>query len=251
MKPTETPYEKTVFIPDLHAPYIDTLAFHVALAFLRFFKPHVVFVMGDVVDFYQISKFVKNPSRLMQLQDDLDVAQDALSRIRKAAPQARIYFIKGNHEERLNKFLWTRAAELVSLRDLTVEHLLGLDKFRMTYVKNGLMEYRGIIVKHGTTVRKHSGYTATAELDESWISGVSAHTHRLGHVYKRNASGVYGWVESGCLCDLNPEYAEGRTMNWQHGLVWGYFNTKKTSFEVHTAPIIDGKIRFGGTEIRP
>lgn len=244
-------FERVVFIPDIHAPYIHADAFHTAMAFLRAFDPDVVFVLGDVIDFYQLSRFSKSPTRLTELQYDIDQAVWALKWIRKSAPKAKIYFLKGNHEERLNKFLWTKAAELISLRDLTVPHLLELNQpdINMEYVETGSMMYRGILVKHGNVVRARSGYTATGELEKAWISGVSGHTHRLSQIYKTNFAGMFTWLESGCLCKLDPEYAEGQITDWQHGLSYGHFSVNKVSFEMHTLPIIDKKIRFGGTEI--
>lgn len=242
-------YEKSVFIPDIHSPYIDGVAFRTMLAFLRFFKPDVVFIIGDVIDFYQLSKFSKNPSRLMELQTDLDSAILSLQQIRKATPKAKIYFLKGNHEERLTKFLWTRAAELVSLRDLTVPHLLNLKEMDIEYVESGSMVYHEFLVKHGNLVRARSGYTATGEMEKSGISGISGHTHRLSQVYKTNYNGMTTWIECGCLCQLNPEYAEGQIVDWQHGLAYGFFEKDNHRFLLHTTPIIKGKILYGGQEI--
>lgn len=243
--------ERVVFIPDIHAPYIDAKAFATALAFLRHFKPTTIFVIGDVIDFYQLSKFNKNPSRIMELQSDIDQAQWALRQIRRTNKEAKIYLIKGNHEERLKKFLWSRAAELVSLRDLTVPHLLNVadEDINMEYVEEGSMMFHGMLIKHGNVVRARSGYTATGELEKAWISGVSGHTHRLSQIFKTNYAGMFTWVECGCVCKLDPEYAEGQVTDWQHGLAYGFFRTDKISFEVHTVPIIDGKIRYGGLEI--
>lgn len=244
-------YERSVFIPDLHAPYIDGPALRCVLAFLRRYKPQVVFVIGDVVDFYQLSKFDRNPSRLMELQTDIDAATIALRQIRQAAPQAKIYLLRGNHEYRLKRFLWTKAAELVSLRDLTVPHLLDLKTYNIQWVEEGRMFYHGFCVKHGNLVRTRSGYTATGELEKVGISGLSGHTHRLAQVFKRNDGGLFTWIECGCLCSLSPEYGEGQTMDWMHGLAFGEFKNYggKRRFTVHVLPIIDGKLVYHGEEI--
>src|SRR5438552_458047 len=48
--PTPTTYERSIFLPDIHAPFVDHDALAVALAFVRHFQPDVVFLIGDVVD---------------------------------------------------------------------------------------------------------------------------------------------------------------------------------------------------------
>jgi len=243
-------YEKTAFIPDIHAPYIDGPAFRCMLAFLRTFKPEHIFVIGDVLDFYQLSKFIKNPSRMMDLQTDIDSATIALKQIRKAAPQAKIRLLCGNHEKRLQKFLWSQAAELFSLRDLTVPHLLGLKELNIEWIESGSMVFHDFLIKHGNLVRSRSGYTATGEREKAGISGVSGHTHRLSQVYNTNYNGMTTWVECGCLCSLEPEYAEGQVVDWQAGLAYGYFEKGDGRFTIHTAPIIKGAMVFDGKKIK-
>jgi len=97
-------YERSVFVPDLHVPFVDTKAFYTAVAFIKYFKPHLLFDLGDAIDFYQLSRFSKDPARREALQKDLDQTTDCLSELRKAAPRARFYFIRGNHEYRLTKY---------------------------------------------------------------------------------------------------------------------------------------------------
>ena len=130
-----------------------------------------------------------------------------------------------------------------------METLLGLRELGVQYVKSGKMEYHGFIVKHGHMVRKRSGYSAHAELEGAGKSGASGHTHRLGQVYHTDLTGVYTWLETGCLCDLEPEYAEGKKMDWQHGFAYGMFRKRDDRFVVHTLPIVNGGVIFGEREI--
>jgi len=112
------------------------------------------------------------------------------------------------------------------------------------------MTFHGVQIKHGNVVRKRSGYTATAELEKSGVSGVSAHTHRLGHIYKTNFGGMFGWVEAGCLCSLKPEYLEGEKADWQHGLAYGFFERGDKRFVVHETPDHQRQDTFRRKEIR-
>lgn len=245
-------YEKTAFIPDIHAPYADGAALRCAYAFLRYFKPDHVFVMGDAVDFYQLSKFNKDPKRIPDLQNDIDDAVGILTQIRKASPNSKMYFLKGNHENRINTFLFSRAAELASLRALTVPALLNLKELDIKYVETGKMLFHDFLIKHGNVVRTRSGYSATGEREKAGISGASGHTHRLGQVFNSDYTGMTSWTECGCLCRIDADafdYTEGQIPNWQQGLAYGYFEKNNHRFGIHAVPIIKGALVFDGRRI--
>lgn len=242
----KTMFERSVFIPDLHVPYHDEKVFACALNFVKKFKPDFIFIIGDWVDFYQLSKFDKNPSRIHELQDDIDTAIACLRRLRACAPKAKIYYIRGNHEARLNRYLWSTAASLSSLRCIAIPELLNFKELGIEYVEQGSMMFHGFLVKHGNVVRTRSGYSATGELEKAGISGVSGHTHRLSQVFKRHYGGMYTWAEIGCLCKLDSEYMEGQVADWQHGIGFGYFKKADNNFVIHVLPIIKGRLIFDG-----
>ena len=233
--------ERVVFLPDIHAPYEDPDALAAALKFTRQFRPHVLYQLGDLCDFYPLSKFDQDPERANSLQAELDHAHGILVRIRAAAGSARIYLLKGNHEHRLTRYLWHRAPEMSGLRGLRLPALLGLEELRIRYIERGATIYRGRIIKHGSLIRQKAGYTATGELEKAGQSGTSGHTHRLAHIHRRNFRGrVDDWIEAGCLCRLDPDYMEGATVDWCHGLAFGIWDGRR--LVVRTAPIIGGKV---------
>lgn len=243
-------YERSVFIPDLQVPFLDEEAFACAVAFVKYFKPDVMFQMGDAIDLYSLSKYDKDPARALDLQKDLDATHAALRKLRQAAPQAKFYLIKGNHEYRLTKYLWSKAGELSGLSGLKMPELLRLKELNCRYVESGSMLFHGFVVKHGNVVRTRSGYSATGELEKVGVSGISGHTHRLAQVYKTHFGGMYTWVECGCLCRTDKvEYLEGQQADWQHGLAAGFFERGGNRFTLHVYPIIKGKMIYDGREI--
>ena len=145
-------YERVVVCSDLHVPYHDEECLSAFLSFCKFFKPHKVFINGDLIDFYAISRFVKDPKRSLQLQEEIDEAINILKQIRKVNKTAEIIFIKGNHCARLQKYLWSEAKELSGLRDLTVESLLQLSSMNIKYCDNGRIYYHDLLIKHGSVV---------------------------------------------------------------------------------------------------
>ena len=64
--------QTTVVLNDLHGQFIDKVAFALALGFIKRQQPDNVVLNGDIVDFYKISNFDKDPLRLESLQDELD-----------------------------------------------------------------------------------------------------------------------------------------------------------------------------------
>lgn len=240
--------EVILFISDIHAPYQDNMAIRAVIAFGKELQPDRIILMGDIVDFYAISSFRKDPIRALQLQKEIDEAVSILRIIRNEFPKIPIDLIQGNHEQRLQKYLWTKASELSGLRQLNVPALLKLESFNITYHSTGRMKYRGLMIKHGDKVRKHSAYTARGEFDETGLSGISAHTHRIGLHCQTNEAGRYFWYEIGCLCKLNAEYMEGKTPNWQQGFAVGYFKKGSAKCNIHIIPIVCGKALYQGKE---
>jgi len=229
---------------DLHVPHHSQEAWDVSLKVVEDLQPDIIALMGDMIDFYQVSRYLKDPSRQFQLQDDIDLTYEAIAQVREAAPRARIHYIEGNHEDRLKRYLLTRAPELYCLRAITVPELLRLSDFNITYDTS--VDVDGVNLTHGHIVRKYSGYTAKA-MAEEYGTVVFGHTHRLGIYHKRDGRGEVTAVENGCLCQLNPEYITG-VANWQQGFTVITTDGDRSHFE--QAKITEGKTIFRGRRWR-
>lgn len=207
---------KIVTISDLHVPYHNMKFINLWIEFLKDFQPDKIVLNGDIVDFYDLSYFDKNPKRVGVLQKELDVVNGILMLIRLACPKSEIVYVEGNHEDRLRKFIWKNPS-ISSLRDLKLERLLRFgDVGNIRLVED--FDVRGMKFTHGGLVRKHSSYSAKAEYDHHLQSGASGHTHRLGIYNKSTGGRTDEWVETGCGCLLNPEYIKG-CPDWQNGFL--------------------------------
>lgn len=213
---------RTVIVSDIHCPHQDEAALSAVIEHTKCYDPAYIFFNGDICDFYATSRYDKSPARRESLQDELDATAEVLARFRRAAPHARFVFLEGNHEDRLRRLLWSDARALSSLRSLQMRELLQLDKLDfvacLTYGEQ--YEHFGTIIEHGNTVRSKAGYTAHGMLDKRLKSGISGHTHRLSMVTRVAHGADLYWIEGGCLCSLNPEYAHG-VPDWAHGFVKG------------------------------
>lgn len=228
-----------VSLTDWHVPYHDPLAINAALGFVAKLQPQVL-VVHEVHDFYALSRFDKDPARINSLQDEIDQVTAYFTVLRNTCPAARIILLKSNHLARLKKYLWKNAPALASLRALHIEGLLELEKHRIEYMDD--FTHQGFLFKHGSIVRAGSGMTARAELIKEGVSGASGHTHRLAQIYRRIRGGAFTWIESGCLCKLDPDYLEG-TADWQQGFSWVSFaSPQRKTYWATAVPIIDYEV---------
>lgn len=231
-------------LQDFHIPFQDQRIVREVELFLAVQKPGLVLYPGDVADFYLLSKFDKNPEREEHLQHELDMVAAMFKRHRAILPNARMVFEPGNHEDRLRRYLWSKATALASLRCLKIEELMGLTENGVEFIEKdeGITINDNFTVTHSEIIRAHSGWTAKGMSEKHGGSGMHGHSHRLGSFYKTNRSGVYGWWENGCLCDLNPDYLVHP--NWQQGFSLVTFNHGR--FWVEQMQIIHRKFMYGG-----
>lgn len=242
---TNPTIELSVFLNDLHCPYNDVKTERMVIRFIKDIQPSHVFLNGDMIDFYQISKFDKDPNRTLQLQDDIDELLHFLESLREAIPEAKIVYTEGNHEHRLHRYLCAHP-ELFNLKVLQPDKLLGLGQFDVEWVpQDKTYVHHGFVITHGDVVRKHSGYSAKGMYEKYGTSGISGHTHRVGIYRHRNFASDHMWVENGCLCELEPDYVVG-TVDWQQAISVGQFIEGEKRFQIDQLQIIKHKMLYRG-----
>lgn len=236
--------KRVLIINDLHIPYQDIFTVALILRVIKDCKPDVIILNGDIADFYQISRFNKDPRTIKELQNDLNDVRQFLRQVREAAPRAQLIYCEGNHEDRLRNFLWSKSPELSSLDCLQLVELLGLRIFNIDFVPyNAIIKVNDVFkIEHGDCVSKHSGWTAKAMYEKRGGCGIVGHSHRMGSHLKTSDGDTKGWFENGCLCDLNPEYV--KEPNWQQGFSMVTFIDGR--FYVQQVPIIKHKFIFDG-----
>ncbi|MEE8598226.1 MAG: metallophosphoesterase, partial [Dehalococcoidales bacterium] len=210
MLKNDTSLNVAVVLPDIHVPYQDTAALAVAMDIVKYVQPDQIVQVGDIIDFYPVSKYPKDPRRGhgTELQRELDETKKLIDKLAEYAP---VTICKGNHEERLSKYLRDKAPGLLGLRHLTVQEQLGIDGKRVKYVD--FMHLGALFVMHGDRVTRsgssYSARTAQTNVDKLNMSVMHGHIHRLGQFNKTTRGGgdQVGY-EIGCLCDReNVEYA--------------------------------------------
>lgn len=211
---------KVVVLSDLQIPFVDEELEAARDQFIREWKPDYIFYNGDCLDAYELSSFDKNPHRIFGFSDEREQARKMLHH-HKNVSGAKLYWIDGNHEDRLQRIIWKHAQGFADMVD-DLPKALELDKWCEAYVPYGKhVEFLGFIITHGTIVRSNSGYTAKAMLDKYHSSGCSGHTHRIGSHSSTDHRGVsHTWYEIGYGARKDLEYTKAPA-DWQQGFLIG------------------------------
>lgn len=247
---------ETAFIfGDTHGIYYDPKCWSIILKLIKDIKPDKIYINGDFIDFYGISKFDKDPNREDDLQEEIDQANKLLDQLAVVAGDAQMHFIEGNHESRLRKFLWSKAPELASLRALTVEDQLKLKargiiyheaKGRSAYAKFGKIK-----IGHFDVALTNSAASEKKLVLKYADTIVQAHTHKLGKFYKSFGTEdklVVG-VGGGCVCKLDPEYCSDP--DWHQGAVVINKVVGANRYHIQDIPIIKHETLFNGKIYTP
>lgn len=234
---------RVLSLSDVHIPYHDERALRSAVAYARDkFNPNVVLLNGDIIDFYSISRFDKDPSR-RNLKGEIDLTIEGLRWLRGIFPRARFIFRAGNHEVRWDTYIWNKAAELWDLPQCRLAKVLELDKLKMEYVGDKRPILAGMLpVFHGHELAI-SSYVNPART----LYLKTGHTGLIGHLHRSSThtepdmwhSETTCWSQ-GCLCDLHPDYAPVNRFN--HGFAVVEVD-KDDEFKMHNFKIKDGKVR--------
>lgn len=160
-----------VIASDIHIPFQDDRAVSAFIKYCKEKQPEVVVLNGDVLDMFMLSRFTKGEGR--NPLEEMTMCQGFLDSLRKAVPNSEIYYVIGNHENRLEKYVLTKAPELASLIE---------DVF--TIIKTSDYKVRGcasvtfndnFVCKHGTLLGNKSGLSAIKEMENAYMSGATGH----------------------------------------------------------------------------
>jgi predicted phosphodiesterase len=234
-----------VVMNDIQIPFQDTPVLDLVLSFIDDLKPYGVVLNGDIVDCYELSTYDKNPLTKASFQAEITGAGKLLARLAKVTKE-RVW-IGGNHEDRLRRYLWRNAPALGLDADQQFHEWFHLADHGFQWKPYGAyMKLGKLVLTHGSMVRTHSAYTAKCHFEKYGASVMIGHTHRLGIYYRTNASGVYAAYENGCLCRLDPEYAQ--CPDWQQGFSVVHVESNGY-FHVQQIPVLRRRTFFYGAQV--
>lgn len=245
VKKSRTAVTKAIVLSDVHIPEHDQAALAVAVAYMKDAHPDIIVLNGDIMDMMAPSRFPSDPHAVETLADEFAETRDFLTLVRKNHPKAEIVYTIGNHECRLEKYLYDKAPALSSLPELSIERLLRLADFDIAYKDTTDQFMLGSIqVHHGSIVKKHSADSARAHMLQDGASTLIGHVHKLGVVYQTNLQGTTVAAENGHLSRPDPDYA-GRCPNWQQGFTEVHFD-KSGHTMVRQHHVLKGRLVVDG-----
>lgn len=189
----------TLTVSDLHGPYNHPSAWDFLADLNRAYKPALVVVLGDEVDFTAYGRYVKHP-KAPGADDELRRARESLKPLFKLFPgnrpkKQRVVVVEGNHTMRPGK----RATE-AGLPDAFMRGIGEVLDAPKAWQWHTLHHEDGTVFVHGDGFSgKNAALTAAVQYRRNVVIG---HVHAYAGV--QYSSGPYDriWgMNAGCLID--------------------------------------------------
>lgn len=198
-KPSE--FKKAVIIPDMQIGFFrnkkgelvsthDDVAIEIALSIVKDINPDEIVFHGDNLDLPEMSKYRLSPAFQLTTQAAIDAAAMVAARFRSVAPNARMRWLAGNHEERLTNYIIDNARSAFGLKRgnrpdewpvLSIPFLCGFYEYEVEYLPGypaaHLWLNENLKIIHGTK-HKSNGSTAHMYLNTEKVSVLYGHVHR-------------------------------------------------------------------------
>jgi predicted phosphodiesterase len=234
--------KKILILSDIHIPYHSIDSITSAFNYARKEKPDTVLLNGDTIDFFQLSRFCKEPGK-RSFAHELAAFKQFFEVLQKTFG-AKVYFKLGNHEERYNHFLWQKAGELDGVDEFKLEEIIKARAEGIEVIGDKRIMHAGELnIVHGhefggsifSPVNIARGLFLRAK-----VSAMQGHNHQTSEHTESNMNGKITTTWSlGCLCELNPAYLPINKWNNGFAIVDVADNG---DFEVRNKRIHKGKV---------
>lgn len=242
---------KTVlFLYDIHLPNHSEENIALALDYAQSrHEIDTVVIGGDFLDCAGISRWKKDPYGTMPLHEEIARGVAWLEALRARFKKSELVMLKGNHEDRLQSYLWNQAAEISKLKGLKLQDQLELDRLNIHWVDNlervqcgeGVYSIGKLNILHGNELGICPNVGPARQYFLRALENViCGHVHRVDDYIARTVTGDTkgAWV-CGALCDMTPAY---RPLNpWTAGFAIVHFDDDGL-FSVKNKKIIESRV---------
>lgn len=217
-QPYDLKAKRLLVLSDIHIPYHNIESLTCAFDFAKGEKPDAILLNGDTLDFFGLSRFMKDPKK-RSIASELSIFKDFIEVLKKTF-NAKIYYKMGNHCERYEHFLWMKAHELVGVEEFEIENILKARAEGIEVIKDKRIIKAGDLnIMHG---HEFGGSVfspvniARGLFLRGKVSAMQGHNHQTSsHVERDMNGGVIKTWSLGCLCELHPAYLP--INKWNHG----------------------------------
>lgn len=241
--PFELHSKRVLVLSDIHIPYHSIEALTAAFNFAKKENPDTILLNGDTIDFFQLSRFVKDP-KARSFAFELNAFRQFFEALDKAFPKAKKIFKLGNHEERYNHYLYMKAGELDGVEEFKLEEIIKARAEGIEVVgEKRIIKAGDLNIIHGhefggsvfSPVNIARGLFLKAK-----VSAMQGHNHQTSeHTESDMNQRITTTWSLGCLCELHPAYLP--INKWNHGFAMVDIGTDGT-FEVRNKRIHKGSI---------
>lgn len=250
-----------VICNDVHGSMMDKEAVNAFLADLKNWNPNEVVLNGDIIECGGFLAAHHTLGYVAQTeyswQQDIAAGNWFLDEVQKAAPNAVIHFIEGNHEDRVERWIvdqtmrHNRDSEFLRAM-LSPKTLLRLDERGVKYYERGKHHIDGLPpgwIKLGKIFFVHElggGKNAASKAVGTTAGNVVfAHTHQedSSTLVLPGVGLVKAW-NPGCLCERQPLWRHSNPTNWSHGYGVQFIEGNGEFIHVNV-PIFEGRSLVG------
>ena len=235
---------RLLILSDVHIPYHNVEAVTLALQYGKDRNANGIMLNGDILDFYGLSTFEKDP-RKRRFSAELEMGRQFLSILRKEFDGVPIYFKLGNHCERYERYLRIKAPELLDVAEFRMDVLLKFGELGVELIDDKrIIKFGNLNIMHGHEFGK-SVFSPVNPARGLYMRGkencIAGHNHQTSsHVEPSMNGHVVNTWSTGCLCELHPSYMP--INKWNLGFAYAE-REQDNGFTVHNHTIIKGKIR--------
>ena len=233
--------ERVLALYDVHIPFHSVPALTAAIEYGKKQKVDCVFLGGDILDCFKLSRWVKDPTK-RNFADELNMFKDFMVVLDKEFPKAKKIFKIGNHEERYQNFLFEKAKELVGVDEFDLDNIIKA-RAKVEIIKDKrITNFYGLNIIHGHEF--NSGFFSPVNVARGLFlraktSAIQGHSHQTSEHTESDMNGRITTTWSvGCLCELHPQYAP--INKWNHG--FAILHKTQGGFDVDNKRIYKGKV---------
>lgn len=187
-----------LFIGDIHFPFENIMSLKRVMKAIGELKPYVVVQVGDLFDFFSFGRFARTYN-LYTPQHELMLGKQKADRfwgnVRKLVPTAKLYQVRGNHDERPLNTILRKAPELECFLDIeryfkfpgVHSQPSETEELVLRAFGRDICVMHGFLTRPGEHLRKNLICTVTAHTHHGWV-----HYHRMRTevIWELNA----GWI---------------------------------------------------------
>jgi predicted phosphodiesterase len=238
-----TGYKLPLIISDVHLQFHDINAITTCFDYAKKQKPDAIIINGDLLDFYGLSFFSKDP-RKRDFAYELSLFKQFFEILQKTF-KAKIIYKFGNHELRYERFLMQKAGELVGVEEFELANIIKARAEGIDIVNhNQLIHANELTILHGHELGRgfFSPVNAARGLQlRAKVTALQGDCHKTSEHTETDLKGTIKTTWStGCLCGLQAEYAPYNS--WNHGFAMIELDSNKKDFQVHNKRIYKGKV---------